>query len=103
MLLAQISVQTGLGTLIGFLLGICLCAIVYQMIARTRAKTIKEDLERQLDGAKKEAENIIKAAQLAAAEEAIKKKEQFTAEADKIRAELHEAEVRIMEARERGQ
>ena len=61
-LLMQITLQGGLGTLLGFFLGVCLCAIVYQMIARTRAKTIAEDLQRQLDGAKREADNIIKSA-----------------------------------------
>ncbi len=94
-LLMQITLQSGLATFIGFLLGVCLWAIVNQMIARTRAKTIAEDLQRQIDGAKKEAENIIKSAQIEAAAEAIKKKEEFTVEANQIRAELREAENRL--------
>jgi len=94
-LLMQITLQSGLATFIGFLLGVCLWAIVNQMIARTRAKTIAEDLQRQIDGAKKEAENIIKSAQIEAAAEAIKKKEEFAVEANQIRAELREAENRL--------
>ncbi|MBN2132175.1 MAG: ribonuclease Y [Sedimentisphaerales bacterium] len=94
-LLMEITIQSGLITFVGFLLGVCFCAIVHQMIARTRAKTIAEDLQRQIDGAKKEAENIIKSAQLEAAAEAIKKKEQFTAEANQIRGELRETENRL--------
>jgi len=94
-LLMQITFQAGLGTLVGFLLGLCLYAIVQQMVARTRAKTIAEDLQRQLDGAKKEAENIIKSAQIEAAAEAIKKREQFSTEANEIRAELRETENRL--------
>jgi len=93
--LMQITLQAGIGTVVGFLLGVCLMAIVHQMLARTRAKTIAEDLQRQIDGAKKEAENILKSAKLEAASEAIKRKEEFTGEANQIRAELCENELRL--------
>jgi ribonuclease Y len=93
--LMQITLQGGLGTLIGFFLGVCLLAIVTQMFARTRAKTRAEDLQRQIDGAKREAENILKTAQIEAAAEAIKKREEFTAEANQTRNELREAENRL--------
>ena len=83
------------GIVVGFLLGGCLIAIVFQMVARTRAKTIAEDLQRQIDGAKREAESILKTAQIEAAAEAIKKKEEFTNEANRIRSELRENEVRL--------
>jgi ribonuclease Y len=88
-------IQAGLGTLVGFILGVCLCAIVYQMLARTRAKTVAEDLQRQIDGAKREAENIIKSAQIEAAAEAIRRKEEFTSETNQIRSELRETENRL--------
>ncbi len=93
--LAQIGLPTVAFTIIAFLLGIALTAIVHQMIARAKAKTFAQDLERQVEGAKREAENIIKSAQIDAAAEAIKKREEFTAEANKTRAELHETEMRI--------
>jgi ribonuclease Y len=93
--LMQIPLQAGIATLLGFILGVCLMAFAHQAIARTRAKTIAEDLQRQMDGAKREAENIIKSAQIEAAAEAIKKKEEFTAEANRIRAELRENEGRV--------
>ena len=89
------TLQAGLATLVSFALGVCLCAIVIQMFARTRAKTRAEDLQRQIDGAKREAENIIKSAQIEAATEAIRKREEFTAEANQTRAELREAENRL--------
>ncbi len=89
------SLQAGLATLVAFVLGVCLCAVVVQNAARTRAKTRAEDLQRQIDGAKREAENIIKTAQIEAAAEAIKKKEEFTAEANQTRNELREAETRL--------
>lgn len=80
---------------IGLLLGGSLVAIITQMIARAKAKTFQEDLQRQIDGAKKEAENIIKSAQIDAKAETMKRQEQVAAEASKIKAELHETELRL--------
>ena len=94
-LLMQISLETGVGVVVGFFLGICLAAIVSQIISRTKSKTFEQDIQRQLDGAKKEAENIIKSAQLDAAAEIIKKKEEFASETDQVRSELREAESRL--------
>jgi ribonuclease Y len=82
-------------TIIAFALGICLTIIIYQIISRAKAKTFEQDLQRQIEGAKREAENIIKSAQIDAAAEAIKKREAFTTEASKVRAELHETEMRL--------
>jgi ribonucrease Y len=93
--LAQSGLPTVALTVIAFLLGIALTAITQQMVARAKAKTFAQDLERQVEGAKREAENIIKSAQIDAAAETIKKREQFTAEADKVRSELHENEMRL--------
>jgi ribonuclease Y len=78
-----------------FLLGIVLAVVVFQVITRAKAKTFKQDIQRQIDGAKREAENIIRSAQIDAAAENIKKKEQFAAETNQIRAELHELEMRL--------
>ena len=65
------------------------------MISRAKAKTFEQDMDRQIEGAKREAENIIKSAQIDAAAETIKKQEKFTSEASKARAELHETEMRL--------
>jgi len=81
-------------TAVAFALGICLAVIVKQIVDKTKAKTLGQDIQRQIEGAKREAENIIKSAQLDAAAETIKRKEEFTAEADRIRAELRETETR---------
>jgi ribonuclease Y len=78
-----------------FLLGIVLAVVVFQVITRAKAKTFKQDIQRQIEGAKREAENIIRSAQIDAAAENIKKKEQFAAETNQIRAELHELEMRL--------
>ena len=81
--------------IIGVLVGFCLAIVINQVIARAKAKTTKQDLDRQIEGAKREAENIIKSAQLDAAAETIKKKEEFAAEANQIRNELRENEARL--------
>jgi len=94
-LIMQIGLPAVAFTVIAFLLGIALAAMVFQMLTRAKAKTFKEDLQRQIEGAKREAENIIKSAQIDAAAESIRKKEQFAAEANQIRAELHETEMRL--------
>jgi len=94
-MLMQFSLQSGVSVLIAFVLGISLCAIAYQMIQRTKAKTLEQDLNRQIESAKKEAQNIIKSAQLEAAEEAIKKKEELTKEAEQTRTELRETELKL--------
>ena len=62
---------------------------------KARKKMFEEDLQRQTDGANKEAENIIKSAQLEAAADTIKKKEEFNKEANQTRGELREAEARL--------
>ncbi|MBN1796691.1 MAG: ribonuclease Y [Sedimentisphaerales bacterium] len=82
-------------TILVFFLGIGVTVFVQQIISRAKSKTFKDDIERQIEGAKKEAENIIKSAKLDAASEAIKKKEELTAEANQIRAELREMEQRL--------
>jgi ribonuclease Y len=82
-------------TVIVFFLGIGLSLIGFQIYMKTRDKTFKEDLQRQINGAKKEAENIIKSAQVDAAADTIKLKEKATAEANQIRAEIREIEMRL--------
>ncbi len=94
-LLMEVTLPAAIATVIAFILGICLTVIIYQMVARARAKTFEQDIERQIEGARREAENIIKSAQIEAAAENIRKKEQFTAETNQVRAELHETEVRL--------
>lgn len=95
MIMQIIELPEVLATIIGFLLGGCLVAIVWQMISRAKAKTFQQDMERQIEGAKKEADNIMKSARIDAASETIKKREQFTEEANKIRAEFREDEIRL--------
>ena len=94
-IMMEILLPDIMATVIAFLLGIGLTAVVSQIITRAKAKTLEQDLQRQVEGAKREAENIIKSAQIDAASETIKKREKFAAEANKARADLHENEMRL--------
>lgn len=94
-ILMQVDVTAILAVISGLLVGMSITIIVDRFIIKAKAKTFKEDLQRQLDGANKEAENIIKAAQIEAASETIKKREQFNAEANQTRAEFRETELRL--------
>jgi len=94
-ILMQVDASAILAVIAGLFIGISVTVLVDRFISKAKAKTFNEDLQRQLDGAKKEAENIIRAAQIDAAAETIKKKEQFTAEANQIRAEFRETELRL--------
>lgn len=80
---------------IGFAIGVSMTALVQHLLNKTRTKTFEADMKRQMEGTHQEAENIIKSAQLAATSEVIKKREEFTDEANKIRAELREIELRL--------
>jgi ribonuclease Y len=94
-IMMEIGLPTVLVPIVTFLLGLALAAMIHQIVTREKAKTFHEDLQRQIEGAQREADNIIKAAQIEAAAESIKKKEEFTVETNQIRAELHETEVRL--------
>jgi len=94
-ILMEIGLPDVIVPIITFVLGICLAAIVYQMVSKARTKTFEHDMERQIEGAKREAENIIRSAQIDAAAETIKKKEEFTKETNQIRSELREIETRL--------
>ena len=95
LLLQFLSGPQWLVSILLFFIGVGVAVFLQQMISRAKSKTFQEDLQRQIEGAKREAENIIKSAQIDAAAEAIKKKEELTAEANKVRAELRETELRL--------
>ena len=94
-ILMQITLDMVGGTVVGLGIGMSVTFIVTRLVAKAKARTLEEDIQRQIDGAKKEADNILKTARISAAEEAIKKKEQFSTEVNQIRAELRETESRL--------
>jgi len=93
--LMQTPIPDALFAAIAFVAGVCLATIIGQIISRAKTKTFEQNLQQQIESAKKEAENIIKSAQLEAAAETIKKKEEFTTEVNQTRTKLHETELRL--------
>jgi uncharacterized protein (DUF3084 family) len=59
-ILMQIDISAVLTVLAGLLIGCSATMIVVWFINKAKTKIFNEDLQRQLDGAKKEAENIIR-------------------------------------------
>jgi len=79
----------------GLVLGIVISLIVGRIITKTKAKALEQQLEIRTESAKRQAENIIKSAELDAASEIIKKKEKFAAEVNKTKQQLQDQERRL--------
>ena len=72
-----------------------LIILFQRVILKAKAKALHDDLQRQVESAKKEADNILKAAKLDASAEIIKKREECNEEFNQIRNELREQEKRL--------
>lgn len=96
MILGQISILWVFTGLIGgLLLGLLTAFVIQQLISKVKGNAMEKEAESRIESAKREAETIIKSAQLDAAEEAIKKKEAFTNEVNKTQQQLREQELRL--------
>ena len=74
------------------------CAITYvilHIINKAKSQSLDHGLEVKITDAKREAENILKSAQLDAAGEIIKRKEKFTAEMNQMQSSVRENERRL--------
>jgi len=78
----------------GLVLGIVISVIVERIITKTKAKALEQQLEVRTESAKRQAENIIKSAELDAASEIIRRKEEFSAEVNKTKQQLQDQERR---------
>ncbi|HBG27732.1 MAG TPA: ribonuclease Y [Phycisphaerales bacterium] len=90
---------TGFTTVIiamaGAICGVVLAFIAGKIISSVRQTNLTKRLALQTEQAKRDAEEIIKAARIEATAEALKKKEEFTGEINQAKAELREAERRL--------
>ena len=95
------NILLAFGGLEAALMVVCLGAgagimyVVSKVIAQAKSTSLEQELTAKVDAANKEAENILKSAQLDAAGEIIKKKEKFTAEMNQMQAQLREKERRL--------
>ncbi|MFA6187326.1 MAG: ribonuclease Y [Phycisphaerae bacterium] len=83
------------GIIGGVVFGAILAIAAGKIIATIKTTNLKKNLQRQIEEAKQEAENIIKTAKLEATAETLKKREIFTAEVNQSKAEIREAERRL--------
>ena len=82
-------------TAAAIIVGAILAVVIGKIIATIKTKNLKQNLQTQLENAKKQADDIIKTARLEATAEALRKKEEVTAEINQAKAELREAERRF--------
>lgn len=81
--------------IVGIVAGAVLTVIIERLVFGAKTKSLREQLEAKINSAKREADNIVKSAQLDAASEIIKKKEKFTAEMTEIQSQLRNQENRL--------
>jgi len=83
------------GIAAGVIIGVIIAIVAGKIISTIKTNDLKQNLQRQIEEAKKQAENIIKTANLEATAETLKKKETFAAEFNQAKAEIREAERRL--------
>ena len=81
--------------LVAAIVGIVLAIVIQKILAATKSKNVKSDLDRQIEDAKRESQTILKTAQLDAAAETIKRKEKFANEMNQAKNEIRESERRL--------
>lgn len=93
--LAQISGSStiAIGIAAGFIVGTILTIIAGKIISAVKTSNLKKNLQKQMEEANRQAEEIIKTARLEATAEILKKKEEFTGEINQAKAELREADA----------
>ncbi len=96
-ILAQISPSVFLlvGLIAGALVGAIVVFVVQKTVAKNRAKALKEELDSRIETAKKQAETIIKEAQVDAAAEKMKKREELSNEMNVREKELRKQELDV--------
>ncbi len=83
------------GVIIGAAVGGIGAIIIHNYIIKKRARELDIDIQGRLETAKREAETIIKEAKLDAAQEIIRRKEEFAAEAAAKESQLQKQELQL--------
>jgi len=76
-------------------IGVLGALIVQRLITNARNKAMEQEAESRIEVARREAENIVKSAQLTATQEVMERKEKFTEETERVQNQLREQEVRL--------
>ncbi|MCD4830223.1 MAG: ribonuclease Y [Anaerohalosphaeraceae bacterium] len=94
-ILAQAPLANVLYLAIGILAGSIIALVVKAIVSKIKTKNATNDLQKKIENANVEAENILKSARLEAAAETIKRKEKLAEDVDKSKNELRAAERRL--------
>ncbi len=89
------SAVIAIAVIAGLAIGAILAFLAGKVISSLKQSSLNKRLALQTEQAKRDAGEIIKAARIEATAEALKKKEEFTAEINQAKAELREAEKRF--------
>jgi ribonuclease Y len=80
---------------IALVIGAAVAFILQKIIAKAKSQSLTQELQTKIDTAKREADNILKSAQLDAAGEIIKRKEKFTVEMNQMQSQVRDKERRL--------
>ncbi len=97
-ILAVVDVDIVIAVVIGVvcvIVGVVGAIVTRQIIARAKAKGIEQEIENRIEVARRQAENIIKSAQLDAANEVMARKEKFNAETERAQGKFREQERQL--------
>lgn len=81
--------------IVGITAGAVFAIVIERLVLGAKTRSHREQFKAKINSAKREADNIIKSAQLDAASEIIKKKEKFTAEMAETQNQLRSQENRL--------
>lgn len=81
--------------IIALVIGVAAALVIQKIIVKAKGDKHAQDIEKQIADAKREAENIVKSAQIEASKEILKKRDEFTAEVNQAKNEFRETERRL--------
>ncbi|HEY5139321.1 MAG TPA: Rnase Y domain-containing protein, partial [Methylococcales bacterium] len=80
---------------IALVVGVVVALVVQKILVKTKGNTLAESVDKQIADAKREAENIVKSAQIEASKEILKKRDEFNADVNQAKNEFRETERRL--------
>ena len=82
--------------ILALVVGIVTALVIQKIVVKTKGDKLAENIEKQVADAKREAENIVRTAQIEASKEILKKRDEFNAEVNQAKNEVREAERRLV-------
>jgi len=84
-----------LWVILAIVVGIAATLVIQKIRVKAKGDKLAENVEKQIADAKREAENIVKSAQIEASKEILKKRDEFNAEVNQAKNEFRETERRL--------